>query len=87
MRTGCKYAFISESGSVLTSGTFFPNKEREEVASKLLLLLDKHRDPVIALGNGKGSREAEELIRQLILPKAPSAKLTIIDESVSFTSL
>lgn len=65
LRTGTKAAVIDKKGDVLHVGTVFTlNPERGKIQLKEILV--KHKVEYIALGNGTGSREVEEIVQQII---------------------
>ncbi|XP_044735468.1 S1 RNA-binding domain-containing protein 1 isoform X3 [Chrysoperla carnea] len=84
---GCKYALISETGDVISTGIFYPNLKvdlRDDFSvKKLKSLLEDNNCSTIALGNGTACRETEQWITELksqnILSK--NIKYTIVNES------
>ncbi len=69
MRTGCKVAVLDETGVPLEDAVIFPHppqKKPAEAKRKLEQLIRKHQTAVIAIGNGTGCRETEQLVAELI---------------------
>ncbi|MBT9152054.1 MAG: 30S ribosomal protein S1 [Firmicutes bacterium] len=74
-RTGCKLAVVNPTGKVLATAVsyFTPPQNDKSAAARLLLgLIREHVVSAIAIGNGTGSREAEEFVAELVKidPKA-----------------
>ena len=68
-RTGCKVAVISPTGAVLGAGTIYPHPPQgrwEESKRTLVKLIQLHDVNLIAIGNGTGSRETEQLAAEVI---------------------
>jgi competence ComEA-like helix-hairpin-helix protein len=62
---GCKLAVVDPTGRILdTSVVYLKGKNSAEV--NLQRIINSNKCTVIAIGNGKGSRESEELVSQLI---------------------
>ena len=61
---GCKLAVCDEQGVLLDSGVLYIHR-RDQAVKLLLEMTKKHRVNMIALGNGKASREMEKLIGSL----------------------
>lgn len=87
IRTGCKAALISPTGAVEDTLTFFPKGGgMAKDAMHLSALLERKSggtEILVALGNGKGSRDAEAFLRNDVAPLLPanlSLRMTIIDE-------
>lgn len=82
---GCKYALITETGNVATTGIFYPKNgnQTDESGQKLSYILEDFNCSIIALGNGTACRETENWITTLkqnqIIPK--DVKYTIVNES------
>ena len=71
-RTGCKVVCLDEQGNLLHNEAIFPHPPvSEEVKSiqTISSLVQKYGVEVIAIGNGTASRETEEFIRRVPLPK------------------
>jgi protein Tex len=71
MRTGCKIVCLDKQGKLLHNETIYPHapqNQRKEAASKLQNLVSAYQIEAIAIGNGTGGRETEELVRKIIFP-------------------
>lgn len=85
IKLGCKIAVISPLGEVLDSGVIYPCARSSEKDVQLVKgMILEHKCGLIALGNGKGCRETETWLTDLIQKKtfAPvDVSYTIVDES------
>ena len=63
-RMGCKLAVCDEQGVMLDSGVLYLHR-RDQAVRMLIEMTRKHRVNMIAIGNGKASREMEKLIGSL----------------------
>ena len=88
LRTGCKAALVSATGAVETTLTFFPGggagggKAAEQLAD-MLRRASPGTEALVALGNGKGSRDAEDFLRKSVsalLPPSQAVRMAIVDE-------
>ena len=61
LRTGCKCAAISDTGSMLAHATVYPLRSAERAAKDLVGLVRTHRPYAVAIGNGTGGRETMAL--------------------------
>jgi uncharacterized protein len=69
IRTGCKLAVLDETGKLLEDAVIYPHGQKRNAADskrKLEQLVRKHQLSVIAIGNGTGCRETEQLVADLI---------------------
>ncbi|MCX5779788.1 MAG: helix-hairpin-helix domain-containing protein, partial [Firmicutes bacterium] len=84
-RTGCKWAVVDPTGSVLEIGVFYPTPPRREVkAAQTVLqrLVAAYGVDAIAIGNGTASRETEAVVADFIQQSAwPSLAYTIVSEA------
>ncbi|KRY35146.1 S1 RNA-binding domain-containing protein 1 [Trichinella spiralis] len=87
---GCKYAMISSTGDVIDTGKIFlrsPSQKEDQVLMKRLCdLMVQTKCENIAIGNGTGSQQAQQLISDLIKSNffAPlSVKFCIVSEAGS----
>ncbi|MFW9992973.1 MAG: Tex-like N-terminal domain-containing protein [Candidatus Odinarchaeota archaeon] len=81
-RTGCKMAMIDSTGKVLKTGTIYPTKPHSKIKDSQEILTEwirEFQDVVIAIGNGTGSRETEEVIAPVA--NNEGAPYAIISES------
>ena len=68
-RTGCKIAALDETGTLLEDGVIFPHppqSKKADAKARLDEFIRKHQLCVIAIGNGTGCRETEELVSEVI---------------------
>lgn len=84
-RTGCKVAVLDEFGKLLDYTTVYPTPPRSEIAitkTKLKEYVEKYHSNVIAIGNGTGSRETEEVVADFIAEEAEvPIQYTIVNEA------
>jgi uncharacterized protein len=69
IRTGCKLAALDETGKLLEEAVVYPHgqkKNQAEAKRKMEQLVRKHQISIIAIGNGTGCRETEQLVADLI---------------------
>ena len=69
VRTGCKLAVLDETGKLLEDAVIYPHGQKRNAADskrKLEQLVRKHQVSVVAIGNGTGCRETEQLVADLI---------------------
>lgn len=65
IRTGVKVAIVDDSAKVVYAGTIFPHAPRnqwDESIAALAALCSQHQVDLVAIGNGTGSRETEQLV-------------------------
>ena len=83
LRTGCKVAVVDATGKVLDTTTVFvhqPGLPWDQAKHALARLAEAARVEVIAIGNGTGSRETEQLVAELI-EVLPRLHYTIVNEA------
>lgn len=71
-RTGCKVVCLDEQGSLLYNEAIFPHPPQNEKVKSIQTvssMVAKYGVEVIAIGNGTASRETEEFIKRVPLPK------------------
>ncbi|MDR2071663.1 MAG: RNA-binding transcriptional accessory protein [Treponema sp.] len=79
IRTGTKCAFLDDTGKYLGSTVIYNHKAEE--AKRLLLEGIKRYDvQLIAVGNGTGAREVQEIVSQVISENSLEALYTVVDE-------
>jgi uncharacterized protein len=79
IRTGTKCAFLDDTGKYLGSIVIYNHKVEE--AKKLILEGIRRYDiQLIAVGNGTGSREVQEIISSLIADNSLEVLYTVVDE-------
>ena len=97
LRTGCKLAVVSSTGSVLATDTLMlplgtaageaKGGRYMEVRRRLVTMLSKWAVTLVAIGNGTGNREASALVVDALTSEgldstaAAPAKYLIVDES------
>jgi len=79
IRTGTKCAFLDDTGKYL--GNFVIYNHRAEEAKKLILEgVKKYDVQLIAVGNGTGTREVQEIVSAVISENALETLFTVVDE-------
>jgi uncharacterized protein len=79
IRTGTKCAFLDDTGKYLGNIVIYNN--RVEESKRLLLQGIKQYDiQLVAVGNGTGSREVQELVTQVIAEQTLEVLYTVVDE-------
>ena len=87
LRTGSKLAIVSETGKLLDHNTVYPvpNKmeadKTVEALKTILDLIQKHNVGFVAIGNGTGSREIDQLIIKLIKEHKLDVKRLVVNEA------
>lgn len=84
IRTGCKCVALDAEGRVLEHVTIFAlrsEKERPKAAEALVKLVTKHDPAVIAVGNGTGGRETEQLARLAMKVAKRSTPVVSVSEA------
>ncbi|MZP41506.1 S1 RNA-binding domain-containing protein [Heliobacterium gestii] len=83
-RTGCKWATLTETGSLLEVGVIYPHepqKRWEEAKRRLRQLVEKDSIDLIAIGNGTASRETEALVAEAIGEMERAVQFIIVSEA------
>jgi len=83
-RTGCKLAVVDETGKYLDGTTIYPTPPQKKIAeSEAVLgkLIDQHHVELIAIGNGTGSREAEQFVADYIQKSGKEVSYLIVNEA------
>ncbi len=81
-RTGCKVVCLNKQGKLLEFKTIFPNEPQKDMTRSgetLKHLVEKHKVEAIAIGNGTASRETEQFVKSLGLPK--EVVIAMVNES------
>lgn len=81
-RTGCKVVCLDSQGKLLHNDTVFPTGSEfqlEEAGRTIKTLCQRYGVEFIAIGNGTASRETEQFIRGLDLPKG--IQTLVVNES------
>lgn len=84
-RTGCKWAAVDPTGSVLEIGVFYPTPPRREIKQAQTVmqrLVETYQVDAIAIGNGTASRETEAVVADFIQQSRwPQLAYTIVSEA------
>ena len=87
-RTGCKVVCLDEQGNLLHNEAIFPHPPANEKVKSIQSVTDmvqKYGIEVIAIGNGTASRETEEFIKRVQLPKGVRV-FTVSEDGASIYS-
>ncbi|RAL25340.1 RNA-binding transcriptional accessory protein [Lujinxingia litoralis] len=81
MRTGCKLAVVDATGRLIDTGHMYVHDGRKRDAPDIIsAMVHKHGVEVVAIGNGTGSRETEELVARGLRGK-DGVHYAIVDEA------
>ena len=87
-RTGCKVVCLDEQGNLLHNEAIFPHPPANEKIKAIQAVSDmvqKYKIEVIAIGNGTASRETEDFIKRVGLPKSVRV-FTVSEDGASIYS-
>ena len=87
-RTGCKVVCLDEQGNLLHNEAIFPHppvSEKVKSIQAVSSMVQKYGVEVIAIGNGTASRETEEFIKRVPLPKGVRV-FTVSEDGASIYS-
>ena len=87
-RTGCKVVCLDEQGNLLYNEAIFPHTPLSEKVKSIQTvsnLVNKYKIEVIAIGNGTASRETEDFIKRVPLPKGVRV-FTVSEDGASIYS-
>ncbi len=87
-RTGCKVVCLDEQGNLLHNEAIFPHppaSEKIKSIQSVSAMVQKYGIEVIAIGNGTASRETEEFIKRVPLPKGVRV-FTVSEDGASIYS-
>ena len=87
-RTGCKVVCLDEQGNLLHNEAIFPHppvSEKVKSIQSVSAMVQKYGIEVIAIGNGTASRETEEFIKRVPLPKGVRV-FTVSEDGASIYS-
>ena len=87
-RTGCKVVCLDEQGNLLHNEAVFPHppaNEKIKSIQSVSAMVQKYGVEVIAIGNGTASRETEEFIKRVPLPKGMKV-YTVSEDGASIYS-
>lgn len=71
-RTGCKLVCLDAQGELIHNDTIYPHppvNEKIQAIKKISTLVEAYKIEVIAIGDGTASRETENFIKKIALPK------------------
>ena len=87
-RTGCKVVCLDEQGNLLHNEAIFPHppaNEKIKAIQAVSAMVEKYGIEVIAIGNGTASRETEDFIKRVQLPKGVRV-FTVSEDGASIYS-
>ena len=87
-RTGCKVVCLDEQGNLLHNEAIFPHppaSEKIKSIQAVSAMVQKYGIEVIAIGNGTASRETDEFIKRVPLPKGVRV-FTVSEDGASIYS-
>ncbi len=87
-RTGCKVVCLDEQGNLLHNEAIFPHppaSEKVKSIQAVSAMVSRYGIEVIAIGNGTASRETEEFIKRVPLPKGTRV-FTVSEDGASIYS-
>ena len=79
IRTGTKCAALDETGKYLGSFVIYQHKA-EEAKAALVKAVKAYAVQLIAVGNGTGSHEVQEIVSDVIKNNCPDVLFTVVDE-------
>jgi len=83
-RTGCKLAIVDEHGTYLTHAVIYPTppqSEYEHSANVIKGFVERYHIRAVAIGNGTGSREAQEFFARLNKEEGLHLAYTVVSEA------
>ena len=87
-RTGCKVVCLDEQGNLVHNEAIFPHppqNEKVKAIQAVSAMAQKYNIEVIAIGNGTASRETEDFIKRVPLPKGVRV-FTVSEDGASIYS-
>ena len=87
-RTGCKVVCLDEQGNLLHNEAIFPHppaNEKIKAIQAVSAMVEKYKIEVVAIGNGTASRETEDFIKRVGLPKSVRV-FTVSEDGASIYS-
>ncbi len=79
IRTGTKCAALDETGKYLGSFVIYQHK-KEEAKKAVLEAVKKYNVQLMAVGNGTGSHEVQQIVSSVITEHCPEVLFTVVDE-------
>jgi len=83
-RTGCKLAVLDEAGNLLGETIIYPcepQKKWDEGRAAIAAEVQRHQVQIIAIGNGTGCREVEQLVSDAIEQGGLDVQYAIVSEA------
>ena len=83
-RTGCKLAALDEAGALLGENIIYPfepQKKWDEGKTAILMDAQRHQTQIIAIGNGTGCREVEQLVSDALEQGGLDIQYAIVSEA------
>jgi uncharacterized protein len=83
-RTGCKLAALDEAGTLLGENIIYPfepQKKWDEGKATLVAEIQRHQTQIVAIGNGTGCREVEQLVSDAIEQAGLDVQYAIVSEA------
>lgn len=71
-RTGCKLVCLDAQGELIHNDTIYPHppvNEKIQAIKKITTLIEAYKIEIIAIGDGTASRETENFIKKIPMPK------------------
>lgn len=81
-RTGCKVVILNEQGKLLENDVIYPHPPQHQSAQASVMiagLVKEYKIEAIAIGNGTASRETEEFVQRIGLPR--EVQVVMVNES------
>ncbi|WP_448520208.1 Tex family protein [Rhodoflexus sp.] len=81
-RTGCKIVCLDAQGKLLHNDTIYPHEPQKKTADasmKIRSMCEEYKIQAIAIGNGTASRETEQFVKNIHLPK--NIQVVMVNES------
>lgn len=83
VRTGCKLAWVDDSGKYVKSGVILLQSDADKENAKALLLAGLQETPVraVAIGNGTAGRETEIFVRKTLKDAGLQVPVILVNEA------
>ncbi|MBR5646730.1 MAG: RNA-binding transcriptional accessory protein [Treponema sp.] len=81
IRTGTKCAALDETGKYLGYFKFFQVQDPQDSYNQIKDAIEKYKIQVVAVGNGTGSQEVQEIVSRVISENYNDVMYTVVDES------
>lgn len=81
IRTGTKCAALDETGKYLDYFLIRQVTDPDESYNLLKASIRRHNIQVVAVGNGTGSQEVQDIVSKVISENYPDVRYTVVDES------